>query len=425
MAGPPLTFSLARYRQRAIAQRSTGVLQSPDMLTRYERAILQTLWHRGPLSRWELHQATGMTPNQSGETVGQLLAQDLVQESEPRRRGRGRPAVPVSIDDKSRHVLGLAIQPGQVTVNSLSLRGEPTGEPTSVVVNAPTDLVDCATQSLMAHQTSRPPLAIGLSLPGFVDPLEHAVLSSSAWRGEEPENSYLGTLEPIYKAAGDVPVVLDNDMHALTARWLLSYPEERADDLLLVHIEDGRFGASLVIGGRPNRGCVTGANEMGHTRFFVDTAQCYCGHTGCLERIVSTDYLHRLAPPEEGTLPEQAERYQSGHPESMETILDYLACGLGNALNFVRPERLVLVSSWLNHGTIQQALIDQTLKQAFPPIAERVRIECVTGPGTTSAENAGWLAIAELLEGNWSAIDEANGRALQARIPSKASASEK
>src|SRR5205807_3952274 len=157
---------------------------------------------------------------------------------------------------------------------------------------------------------------------------------------------------PIYDVAGDLPVVLENDMHALAARWLLTH-RAAGQDVLLVLVGDGRLGAAILVDGRPNRGCAIGANDLGHCRFFVDTEKCFCGHVGCLERIVSTDFLLRqnghagrngksITPPPDGALLQRAAAYD-GDPASdpaLNTILEYLACGLSNAINFVRPHRL-------------------------------------------------------------------------------------
>jgi predicted NBD/HSP70 family sugar kinase len=374
------------------------------MLTYYQRQVLQAIWYRGPMSRWELHKVTGMTPNQAGETVGNLLEMHLLREGKPQRAGRGRPAVPLYIEEAHNYVLGLTAPPGQVAIHTLNLIGEPITEPKICSVEQSTDIVPTAARLLGEAMQSHPPVAIGLALPGFVDPSHRAVISSATWGGAAPASDHLGQLDAIYEAAGHVPIVLENDMHALTARWLLTHPDDRAQDLLVLSIEDGRFGGSQVVGGRPNRGCVTGGNEMGHMRFFADTELCYCGQRGCLERIVSTEYLHRIAPEAEGTLPEHTERYRPGEDAAIEPILEYLVCGLSNIVNFVRPEQLILVSSLLNHQGIREALLERTLARVFSPIGQRVRIECNAGPNLDAAENAGWLAIAELLEGEWSSI---------------------
>ena len=65
--------------------------------------------------------------------------------------------------------------------------------------------------------------------------------------------------------------------------------------------------------------CIAG-NELGHTRFFVDTEKCYCGHPGCLERIFSTDFLQRQGAPADVPLADQIARFDgSGMAASVTT----------------------------------------------------------------------------------------------------------
>src|SRR5439155_26811353 len=159
------------------------------------------------------------------------------------------------------------------------------GRPLSRTTSDRTKAV-AAAQSLLRESINDQTLAIGVSVTGFVDPEARVTLHSSSFTGAGN-----ASLEPLFETAGDRPIILENNMHALAAWWLLMHQAESDEDVLLVSLNDGQIGAALLIDGRPNRGCATGANELGHTRFFVDTETCYCGHPGCLERICSTEFL--------------------------------------------------------------------------------------------------------------------------------------
>ena len=200
--------------------------------------------------------------------------------------------MPLEIDPGSRHVIGLAINPGHVEVARLGLRGQLLGAGTVREVESPGEIVKVAS-ALLGKTLNRQSLAIGMSVTGFVDPDKGEILFSSATPG-------LGTvsLQKLYDEANDLPIFLGNDLHACAARWMLTHRAQEAEDALIVSLDDGAVGASVLIEGRPNRGCVTAANEFGHSRFIVDTAKCYCGHTGCLERIFSSDFLARGAVPQ-------------------------------------------------------------------------------------------------------------------------------
>jgi predicted NBD/HSP70 family sugar kinase len=372
-----------------------------SMLEPRQREVVRTLWEQGRLSRWELHERTGLTPNNVGSLADVLLKQGVLRECTPESSGAGRPRVPLEIDPARRYVVGLAIAPGKVEAGRVGLRGTPVGTPVSKTVEEPAKLIPAAA-SVLKKVIGPEAMGIGLSITGFVDPVEHVVLLSSAFPGK-PHAS----LSPVYEAAADLPVILENDMHALAARWLLTH-RVNGQDVLLVLVADGRLGAAILIDGHPNRGCATGANELGHCRFaFVDTAKCFCGHVGCLERIVSTDFMHRQSnvndpayDPNE-TLAQRVQRVGGDPDPALGMILQCLSCGLANAINFVRPHRLVLTSPLARSPGFADALVRQVRSGVLNELADRVKIDFWDEPAAGSSETAGWLALAEVFFGGW------------------------
>jgi predicted NBD/HSP70 family sugar kinase len=370
-----------------------------SMLEPRQREIVRTLWEVGRLSRWELHEKTGLTPNNVGTVADALLRQGVVRECVPEPSGAGRPRVPLEIDPTRRHVIGLAIGPGGVEASRVGLRGQPIGASVAKTVEDPSKLIPAAA-AIVRKMVSPEAMGIGLSITGFVDIAEHAVLLSSALPGKSHVS-----LGPVYQAAGELPVILENDMHALAARWLLTH-RAASQDVLLVLVEDGRLGAAMLIDGRPNRGCATGANELGHNRFIVDTEKCFCGHVGCLERIISTPFLHRHNGDgaTDDTLVDRLASYEApGNDKAVDLIAQYFSCGLANAINFVRPHRLVLVSPLTRNPAFTDELFRQTRAQVLTGLADRVKIGLWDEPTAGSAETAGWLALAQLFFGGWGA----------------------
>src|SRR5688572_3012875 len=224
------------------------------MIPARQRSLLQALWRAGRLSRWELHERTGIRPNTVGADANALLAAGIIREDVARSPSRGRPRVPLEIDPTHRHVIGLSVKPGSVEIARLNLLGKLLDVPAQRSADNPDRLVAAARELLLSHVNDTT-LGIGLSMPGFVDPALRSILFSAVTR-----HSGRFSLDPIYDAAGDKPVVLENDIHALAARWLLTHQGEQFEDVLLIYFDDGQLGAALLIDGRPNRGCVTGAN---------------------------------------------------------------------------------------------------------------------------------------------------------------------
>jgi predicted NBD/HSP70 family sugar kinase len=269
----------------------------------------------------------------------------------------------------------------------------------------PSKLIPTAAVLLAKHR-NRQTLGVGVSVTGFVDPIERTLLFSSVTQGGPAAN-----LQPIYDAAGDVPLVLENDMHALAARWLLTHRADSNHDVLLVWINDGRLGAAMLINGRPNRGCATGGTELGHTRHLVQTERCFCGQVGCLERIVSSPFL---ASRDKGsnvpslTLMQRAAAFDRRQDPAMLEMTNYLACSLANSVNFVRPHRLVLVSPFTRYPAYGNTLLRLTRALVLPQLVDHVHFDLWDQPGAGSAETAAWLAMAELLHGGWNQAESTN-----------------
>ena len=364
------------------------------MIDPRQRDILQALQKAGPSSRWELHELTGQTPNRVGTVVQSLIDQKLVRERDPEPQRLGRPRVPLEIDPAGRHLIGLSINPDGFDLCRLGLTGELLKRVASERVDSAT-LIKSAAKSLAAA-VNEETLGVGLTLPGFFDAESRTLLFSSVQRDAKPVS-----LRPLDKAAGDVPVVLGNDMQALAARWSLAHQAAPAQDVLLVWFDDGRMGSAFLAGGRPYRGCLSGANELGHTRFFVKTARCFCGQTGCLERIVSTDFLQRQGGRKQ-TLADRAAKYVKDEV-SLRPMLQYLCGGLSNAVNFLRPHRLVLVSPLATQAAFRDAVIRGTSDLLLSPLKAATAIEFWDQPAAEAAENAAWLATAELLWTGWDA----------------------
>ncbi len=366
---------------------------APPPIESRQRELLRLLWQEGRLSRWELHERTNLNPNAVGMEVATLLEQGIVRELPSEPSGPGRPRVPLEIDPATRSVLGLAIQPGRIEIGRLNLRGALMGQPVARQVSDQDRLVTAAAE-LVRDDINPQSLAVGITSTGFIDSQRHAILYSSALLPDRGEAS----LQALYDTGGDCPIILENDMHALAARWLLTRQAAAAEDVLLVRIDDGAFGAAMLIGGKPNRGCVTGGNELGHTRFFVDTDVCYCGHAGCLGRICSTAFLHRHGG--KGTLLEAAANFDT-HDKAMQTILNYVSAGLANAANFIRPNRLVLVSALTANSKLQEQLLESVRRQLLGQLVTRIAIDLWDQPAGHPAENAGWLALASLYREGW------------------------
>mgnify|MGYP000474277161 CR=1 FL=1 len=349
-----------------------------------EAVILGLLRQRGPLSRRELHEQSGLRPNTVGDAAGRLVRRGLLAEGEPVAAGPGRPGVPLTLDAARCTVVGLALQPGAVQGCRINLLGRRLGRTLDARTPEGTPVAEAAAD-LLRRLVNPDAIAIGVTTPGLLDADTRHILFSSAVPHDRPASA-----RPVFDAAGDLPLRFDNDMTALAVRWRMSQPAPPGEDVLLVHFRDGAVGASLMIGGRPNPGCILGGNELGQTRFPIG------GETLRLEEIFSSAFLRRTDGPEaEADARGLAERAARCDPAdtAMTRCLDLLALGLANAVNFVRPHRLVLASDLTRHHRFHRALCASMQRTVLPPLFARLRIDPWEAPLPVGAEDAGWLAL--------------------------------
>ena len=357
------------------------------ILSPRESRFLSLIRRRGALSRRELHEYTGLRPNTVGEIAASMVERGFLREGEPEAGGPGRPRQPLEIDPVKRRVLGLAIEPGEVSACHLNLQGRRIGAPREKRVREPEQLISTAA-ALVRELSGERTLAIGLSATGFVDPQTRSILTSSATMRRSPTR-----IGEIYAAAADIPILLENDMHAQATCWLLGQDVDVREDILLIDLRDGAIGAALLVGGRPNRGCIIGGNELGHTRLPVETETCFCGQKGCLERIFSSAFVRQLSGDPNADLRDRLAHRDPGDA-AIEQVMNYLTIGVANSINFIRPNRVVFTGHLAANLPFSNELVGRVRGLLLAPLAERVRIEVWEKPPMLAAEAAAWLALA-------------------------------
>ena len=253
---------------------------------------------------------------------------------------RGQACVPLEVDPARRHVIGLVLEPGRTDVCRLGLGGTLLERVHVRQVGDPARLIPTAAALLGRHRDART-LGVGVSVTGFVDVQERTLLFSSAMKGGPAAD-----LSPIFDAAGDLPVVLENDMHALASRWLLTHRADHQQDVLLVWIEDGRMGAAILVNGRPNRGLRYRRETILATRDFLSRPSDVSADTpAASSRIVSTPFLVQVDRASNGkalhpslSLLERAARFEAtGQDPAMDEMLKYLSCGLAKRAQLRSP----------------------------------------------------------------------------------------
>ncbi|GII60489.1 hypothetical protein Skr01_05740 [Sphaerisporangium krabiense] len=225
-----------------------------------DRAALELLLSKGPLTRAELGEYTGLSKVTSGQLLARLENRGLVTVSGERPGGRGPNAALYAVVPSSAYVAGLEVLPESVTAGVADITGEiiaevtvdpgEGGEPVKTVHNAVRRVCDYANISLSRLR------ALVIGTRGVVDPRTGDVRFSfdlPSW--------HAGVLADLRATFGS-SVMIENDVN-LAALAEHAYGVARGvDDFVLLWAGVGQ-GLGVMLGSRLHRGFTGGAGEIG------------------------------------------------------------------------------------------------------------------------------------------------------------------
>ncbi|MET9584485.1 ROK family transcriptional regulator [Streptomyces sp. NPDC006539] len=377
--------------------------------------LLRVAGERG-ISRLELAERTGLTPQAVSKITARLRAEGLATEAGHRASTGGKPRTVLRLVPDAGHAVGLHLDRDELTVVLVDLAGTvvasrrtpldfgaPAGEVVAVaagevgaVLGGPAG-ADAEAESPQPHPFPEPGaglsapaastpgdggaggtapvggartvLGIGVAVPGPLDHrggVLHRVTGFPQWDGYP--------LQDALAARTGLPVVVDKDTNA--AALGLALRADGPGDFAYLHLGTG-LGAGLFLGGALHRGARTGAGEFGHQTVALDGPPCGCGGRGCIEALC-------LAAVAEGDVAEAAR---------------VLGTGAANLVGLLDIDRVVL------GGRTVGADPDAYVRGVRAVIEERARrdgtgaaVPLVTtaGAGRPVAEGAAQLVLAPL-----------------------------
>ncbi|MFI7382677.1 ROK family protein [Streptomyces sp. NPDC049813] len=342
-----------------------------DLRRENRAALLQQLYFDGPLSRYELGPATGLSSGSVSNVVAELAAEGLVEEAGSVESDGGRPRTLLRIAPDCGLLIGVDVGENLVRVELFDLvltelaRVE---RPLAVRDRYDVELVvghirDGVADVLAAADADPGQLlGVGVGVPGIVawEPEREAVVHGQTigWRAVPLEQLLReGTQLP-----ADVPYFIDNGAKTLGQAEMWFGAGRGAASAVVVLFGSG-VGACVVA----EDGAEGRAVEWGHLTVRVRGRRCRCGALGCLEAYAGAQALVERwreaggAPSgdggEEAALTELLETaYGDGGagafaPERalalsvLEETAEYLGAGLSDLVNLFQPER-ILIGGW-------------------------------------------------------------------------------
>ncbi|MFI6035634.1 ROK family protein [Streptomyces sp. NPDC051315] len=248
--------------------------------------VLDLLRTAGPdgISRLELAERTGLTPQAVSKITGRLREEGFAAEAGRRASTGGKPRTVLRLVPGAGHAVGVHLDRDELRVVLTELDGRVVGERrvpldlgagAEAVVGAVAREAEGVVREVLGADCPTL-LGVGVALPGPLDHT-HGVLQRVTGF---PEWDGFPLRDTLARRLG-VPVVVDKDTNAAALR--LAVGGEHGSFAYL-HLGTG-LGAGLVIGGSVHRGTRTGAGEFGHQVLQLDGPPCPCGNRGCVEAL--------------------------------------------------------------------------------------------------------------------------------------------
>jgi predicted NBD/HSP70 family sugar kinase len=363
-------------------------------------AVLALLARQGPLSRAEIAARLELSPAAVTTITRKLLGDGLVTEGGPRTPQTGRPSIPLALVPGAAYAIGVQVAHEHVTlvlsrldatmVQAVTHQFDPTE---SESLGRLTDLIRAEVEYAVANEL--PLLGVGVAVPGVVDP-ETGTLRMSmrlGWTGMP--------LAALLRDALDLPVLVDNDISALTAADRLYGPGADCSDFLLVAIGQG-IGLGMVLDGAPYRGAAGAAGELGHVPVLPDGPVCGCGNRGCLETQVSTvALLNRArelgAVALDDDLSDLLAAADSGSPEVVSLLGeagDLLGRVLAGSVNLLGPQAVVIVGEITPLWPHLAVSFHRALAAHLIPGARQIRVDVRAWEQHLIAKGAAGIVLA-------------------------------
>ncbi|MFF9023021.1 ROK family transcriptional regulator [Streptomyces eurythermus] len=246
------------------------------------------------ISRLELAERTGLTPQAVSKITARLRAEGFATEAGRRASTGGKPRTVLRLVPEAGHAVGVHLDRDELRAVLVELDGAVVAERRAELdLGAGAEAVLGAVCAAVRDVVGDLPggggedlagvgslVGAGVALPG---PLDHArgvlhrVTGFPEWDGFPLRDALARRL--------GVPVVVDKDTNAAALGLAVGGAQEVVGrSFAYLHLGTG-LGAGLVIDGGVHRGARTGAGEFGHQVIQLDGPPCECGNRGCVEAL--------------------------------------------------------------------------------------------------------------------------------------------
>ncbi len=247
----------------------------------YNDAVILGLMRDGePLTRVELAEQSGLTPQAVSKIVARLTAAGVLEAAGTHNVGVGKPRTLLRLVPGGGLAFGVHVERDELRVVLVDLAGTVLDRVVTPLDLgfSPSALVEDLARVIAGMPAVPSERLLGVGI-GIVGPLDHRAGIIHDATGM-PSWHDVPLRDLATKRLG-VPVRVDKDTNAA----VLGESWRRGPDFrhAAVVFAGTGLGAGLLLDGRVHRGARSGAGEFGHTTIQLDGPLCACGRRGCAE----------------------------------------------------------------------------------------------------------------------------------------------
>ncbi|MCU1531051.1 MAG: family transcriptional regulator [Arthrobacter sp.] len=238
----------------------------------------------GGMSRVELAQVVGLSPQTISNISRRLLDQKLIVEAGKEGTGPGKPRTMLRLNSAGMYALGVHLDPAVTTFVVLDLVGAvvkharistPSGADPGAVI----DTISAEIKQLIAESGVDPAkiAGVGIASPGPIDLEEGTVVDPPLLPGW-----HRVPLRDALAAATGLSALMDKDVTSAAVAETWAGGPSGAGSFIFLYMGTG-IGCSIVLNDEVVRGTSGNAGEIGHIVVDPGGAPCDCGLRGCVK----------------------------------------------------------------------------------------------------------------------------------------------
>jgi len=377
-----------------------------------DRAALELLLARGPLTRSQIGELTGLSKVTASQLVERLIERGLVSGVGEQAGGRGPNAQLYAVRADSAYVVGVDVGPEHVVAACADIAGSvhsrielstrDTDDPVGVVHSA---VMAAAKKAEAPFEDVR---RVVLGTPGLVDPKT----GDLAFAFDLPrwQRGLLGQLRDDLQR----PVIFENDVNLVAVAEAHSGAAQGVDEFVLVWIDRG-VGLASMVGGKLHRGHSGAAGEIGWIPVAGSQVHRDPSHRakGGFQQMVGADGVRVLARehgfkgPTGASAVAAAVQVGSAGGPLLDELASRIALGVASVCVVVDPALVVLAGEISIAGGPALAQRVEHEIAAIAPVSPRVVM--ASGPAEPVVDGALRTALSAVRDEIFGSTTDGNG----------------